>query len=293
MLTALAESCGRDIRVIAYVRPQFQYFEARYAQGVWNGDHSLPFDAFVAASSTLRSIERLPWLDYRRVFAPWRAAFGDRLTVVPLERSHMPRGLLAHFLDQLGVGDLDISHFKRRNVRRGAKALEVHRLATARLRWHGGKVHAKQVHAIRRHIPQLIRADAPFTGLSTDDAHALMARFDAGNAAFARDYGVDPAGVLFCDPIIDDRVRPSIASWHDLDDDEQAAVREFLRRKVGVDPSPHGAWRRARRRAEPRDSTLRRIRFGSPLWRARCLIDPRLPYWGARWLIERRRHLRR
>ena len=280
MVRDLAGACDVGIHVIAYLRPQCQYFEARYAQWVQDGVQSLPFQGFVAASLAVRRIERHPWLNYRRVLAPWRAAFGDRLTVVPLERTRLPHGLLAHFLDFLHTGNLDAGGLEFHNARPGAKAVEAQRRIGAALRMRGRNPGLKRRKRWRE-IPKLFRSDTPFAGFSADEAQALMACFEASNTALAREYGIDPDGILFREPVIDDRARPNVAAWHDLDDDEQAAVRAFARRTLGVDPTP---WvrRRVVRRAAPPAGTTRRgqqLRLGSARWVLRWLLDPRLPCW--------------
>lgn len=271
-IAKLAKGCGRDVRVLAYVRPQAQYFDSRYAQWVSTGTERLPFDAFVAASFAWRPAERHLWLNYRRVFAPWRAVFGERLTVVPIERSRMPRGLLPHFLDQLGAGDLNTSELKRHNERPGAKALEViRRIAVAR------ESRAKIRYAMRKELfgvmSELLRSDAPFAGLAADEAQILMARFEASNAAFARDYGIDSDGILFRDTPIDQRARSNVATWQDLDSIERDAVRSYARRSLGVDPAPQ---RREKRTPIPFDAVF------APSWRERCRYVPRLHDWYIR-----------
>ena len=286
MIARLAESLDMDVRIVAYVRPQYQYFEARYAQWVKDAAHWLPFNAFVAASFALRPVEQHPWLNYARVFARWRAAFGGRLSVVPLEPTRLPRGLLGHFLDQLGVRDLDPGPVGRRNERPGAKAVQVHRLVTAGLVRRGRNLRKHRA-ALRRMLRGQLAADTPFAGFSAADAHGLMARFAAENAAFARAYAIDPDGVLFRDTPVDDRARPNVATWEYLDDGERAAVRDWARRTVGFDPAP-------RRRHAVRSAAARpRPPFGSTRWHRRRLLDPRLAYWCVllNWLLRRKRIL--
>ena len=109
-----------------------------------------------------------------------------------------------------------------------------------------------------------------------DDARALMAGFEPSNAKFAQAYGI-----LFREPLIEDRVRPNVASSHHLDDDEQAAVRAFAHRTVGVDPAPWLRRPRSRRASRPAPDTrrTRRPRLGSIRWYLRSLLHPCLPWW--------------
>ena len=280
----LAEFCGASVRLLAYVRPQYQFLESRYTDFVRGGGTALPFHAFAAASFAVRPVERHPWLNYQRVFAPWRALFGNRLTVVPLERSRLPRGLLAHFLEELGAGDLDPGAVEPVNTRAGAKALEVHRRTGAALQMRGRYAGEKRQVRWRRMV-ELVDNDRPFAGLTADEAHAIMARFAASNSAFAREYGIDTGNVLFRDPVIDHLDRPNIASWYDLDDGERTAARAFVRQTVGIDPQPRMLGRVRRRLAEAAVSGRPGPEFGSARWHARWLLDPRFPLW--RLLLRR------
>ena len=134
-IAELAARCGLEVDVVAYVRPQCQYLESLYAEHVKIGLLSTPFEVCAAVDFAGGPVARHPWLDYGRAFAPWRAAFGDRVAVTPFEPSRLPGGLVAHFLGLLGCGELagavpDI----RANTRVGAKELEVRRLTTLALR---------------------------------------------------------------------------------------------------------------------------------------------------------------
>ena len=289
MLARLAESCGMDVQVVAYVRPQCQYFESRYVQWVKSAVMRLPFDAFVAASFALRPIERHPWLNYNRVFERWRAVFGDRLAVVPLDRSHMPEGLTAHFLDLLGVADLNPEQAKRANVRLGAKALEAYRLASAAC-WRRYRRPFKNRKAFSRALPAALAPERGFAGFTADAALDLMRQFEAENAVFARNYGIDSGGLLFREPVVDDRRRVNVACWDDFNERERAAVCELAAQALGVDVAP-----RTRRSATSRAERASRRGIGSARWHAKWLLEPRLPYWilHLHWRLKRRRILRR
>ena len=267
-LAAMAADCNRRVRIIAYVRPQCQFLESRYTQWIASCAERMPFDAFVAASFARNPVERHPWLNYRHALAPWRAVFGERVCVVPLERSRMPQGLLVHFLDQLGAGDLDVSGIEFNRSRRGAKYIEANRLISSALRRRlSAALYGRGLRS--RRLPQLLQSDLPFAGLAADEARLLMQRFEAENAAFAREYAIDPGGLLFRDPVIDDRARPNVATWDDFDDEERDAVRTFALDKIGVDPTP-------RRRSPRRQVSLADVlhRAGRGRWR----IDPRRLY---------------
>ena len=249
-IRGLAADCALRVDIVAYVRPQCQYLESSFAEDVRTGRVQQPFDGYTAEEFAMRRVERHPWLDYRRVFAPWRAAFGERVAVTPFERSRLAGGLLGHFLGLLGAGELAArADDAPANVRCGAKELEVRRLTALALR-RGGIDHRRVVRVLEAldGLATLLLPDAPFAGLSGDRARALMDRFAGANAAFARDYGIGAAGVLFRDPPVDALARPNTARWCDLSVVEREAVREHVMRTLGVDPAPEtgsaGRWKR-------------------------------------------------
>ena len=297
-IAELAARCGLEVDVVAYVRPQCQYLESLYAQDVKGGFVEKPFGMYTGDAFAMRPVARHPWLDYGRAFAPWRAAFGDRVAVTPFEPSRLPGGLVAHFLGLLGCGELagavpDI----RANTRIGAKELEVHRLTTMALRRAGRREpwwDLERLHGLR----ELVAGDRAFAGLSAVRAQDLMERFGAANAAFARDWGISAEGVLFEDSPVDGLARPNIARWGDLTSHERAAVREYVREVVGVDPAPRSGRGGGRTIFAPRagrTSWLGRARHDAPIgslrWRAAWIVDRRVLHRLVRALVRRARAL--
>ena len=224
----------------------------------------------------MRPVAWHPWLNYGRVFAPWRAAFGERVAVTPFERSRLPLGLPGHFLGLLGAGDLAARAVDvPTNVRTAAKEFEVRRLTALALR--RGRNDPCRVVGVLRGLSALLVPDAPFAGLSGDRARGLMDRFAAVNAAFARDYGIGAHDALFRDPPVDGLARPNTARWSELSAVERDAVREYVMRTVGVDPTPQtgGAGHRPRR---PRSNDKRTLVTHTPddgrSSQARCRPSP-------------------
>ena len=278
-IAELAADCALSVDVVGYVRPQCQYLESFYAQDVKNGWIEKPFGMYTADAFALRPVAWHPWLNYGRVFAPWRTAFGsERVAVTPFERSRLPIGLLRHFLGLLGAGDLaaraaDVPA----NARTGAKEIEVRRLTALAVRRAGHD--PWRVVGVLPGLSALLVPDAPFAGLSADRARGLMDRFAAVNAAFARDYGIGAHGVLFRDPPVDGLARPNTARWCDLSAVERDAVREYVMRTVGVDPTPQtgGAGHRPRRPSAKALPPLERTGtglLGALRWRVAWLLDP-------------------
>ena len=277
-IAKLAESAGLDVAIVGYVRPQCQYIESLYAQMVKNGWGWLPFDVFVGVSLLRRFRPRQCWLDYSRLFAPWRETFGDRVIITPLEPSRFAHGLVAHFLGLLGVDEPAWRPREARaNLRLGAKETEVRRLTGAKLSGLRPTGHSQPIMKRLTELPRLLPSDAPFAGLSRAQSLDLMEFFAVANAAFAREYGID--GALFRDPVVDDLQRPNVAQWHDLEAGEQRAVREYVQRTAGVDPAPRGRRRTMR--------ALGGGRLGSRRWFATRLADPRIAWLGIVTLARR------
>ena len=275
-LADLAASAGVDIRIVAYVRPQCDYLESAYAERVRGGMERLSFDLFAAASLMHMLPGREFPLDYRRVFAPWRAVYGDRLLVFPFERSRLPDGPAAHFLSLLGIDDLDTWAVPRANTRVGAKNVEVRRLVVAALTARGPAPSRYALMTRLDGLDRLLPDDRLFAPLTVRQAADLMACFGPANAAFARDYGIDSGGHLFRDdPVPDGTLRPNLVHWPDFAPNERRAVREYVERVAGVDlealsgsrfAAPHGYAPLARLRT--------RLPFASHRWRASWLADP-------------------
>ncbi len=244
---ALAEATGLEVDIVGYVRPQWQRVESGWTQQAKYGMRET-LDEFVEAALDGTGVV----LDYNAVFAPWREAFGDRVRVFPLEPSRLGRGLLAHFLGVLGVSDVDprlLARLPRANVRPGAKELEARRLAAAAMRGLDAAERRRRLYGLSM-MSALFDDDTPFAGLGADRARAVMARYEAANARFAREYGIDADGVLFRDPVFDG-CGGAMACWDDFGEGERRRVRRYVLDAAGVDiaaavegraPPPAGAF---------------------------------------------------
>ena len=283
-IIAEVAKCGvLDVDIVACVRPQCQYIESRYAQRVKKGYTHHAFDRFVAVTMMSQFAPHRFWLDYNRVFAPWREVFGDSVTILPMDSAHPPDALLERFLRLLGAGDLALDPQPSLNARLGAKEMEVRRLTAAALTGRVPPRRLQPMMARLRELPGLLEPDAPFAGFSRAQALELMERLEPENAAFARNYGVDAEGNLFRGPVVDGLARPNVAQWHDLEPGEQRSVRDYVQRTVGVDPTP---------RVRPRVALSRGATapLGSMRWLANWVTDPRF-LWGAGanlalWLVR-------
>ena len=280
-LAGLAAAANLEVDVVGYVRPQWRQIESHYSQFVMTGLTAADFEVFAAELLDPGAYTRL---DYGAVFAPFRAAFGPRVRVHPLEAGQPPEGLLRHFLGTLGVAPEEFpatAALPRANPRRGAMQLEVQRrfLAAAA---HLGRPRSLALSRRLDALPALLDGDAPFAGLGGVGARAVMRGFEEPNAQFARDYGIGD-GVLFAEPVPDGPVVR--AAWASFPARQRRLVRRYVRERTGVDltaapPSEAAVGRRVEAAAAAEVRLRMAVRAlglaaGQPLrwWRLRGLGD--------------------
>ena len=233
LFAALAEDAEVDVRIIGVVRPQWQWMEASWSQCVVDGLSRPRFEDCVAGYlSNTR-------LDYAGVFRPWRDTFGA-VRIIPLQRSRLPRGLLVHFLQTLGVDDerllSSVEKLPNAHARPGAKAAEAYRVTRAGLAALGlaHQECGRLLDHVAAGLRELLLNDRPFAGLSNEQACEVAHHFAPMNRSFARAYGVGVDGELFPDPVGDSYARPSIARWEEFEPLERSALRAYLRARLGL-----------------------------------------------------------
>ena len=234
-IAALAEAVDAQVRVIAYVRPQYQMLETIYARRTKWGDRPVPFD--VLKAELLASGE----VDWCTLFEPWRKAFGaSSLVVTPLERGRLGADIRSHFLRQLGERDPPTTYAGQEyaNVRPGAKALAVAQMAGMALKAAGRNPREVRLFSYGRRLAAVFRHDAPFALMTAEEIGEVTERFAASNARFAREYGIDDDGVLFREATLDRHRRPNVASWNDLGPGERRRARLLALATLGVDIAP-------------------------------------------------------
>lgn len=228
-LAQLAASKDLHTRILAYIRPQHELLESGYSHFIATRMGTATFDEYVANK------QRHNDLDFNSILKPWRDAFTGGVSVFPMERSRMPKGLLSHFLEALGVATHGASPdtvYLHENVRIGAKELEVRRLANLAMSGLGLREMRKR-RARLRFLPALL-ADAPFVGMNDRQVRETIDYYNEPNSQFARAFGIDDTGVLFRDRH-DDRARqPNRAQWTDLTDGEMRIVTNYLRSVSGI-----------------------------------------------------------
>ena len=267
-LSELAADLDLDVRLVAYVRPQWQYAESLYSQLVRKGYLAERFEAWLGRSL------RAGMLDYGRTLGPWREAFGERLSVHAVDLSESEGELAAHFFGLLGVPGSDGPQWRdvRENRRPGAKELEVLRRAGAALmdKGYGFRLRKRLLGRLDRVVP-LLEGDAPFAPLSAARALELSEGFARVNFELATAYGIDAGGPLLREPV-PRAPRPGSAQWDDFRAAERQRVRRYVLAQTGadLDRAPDGAASPARPLSAAAVGALRVARTRAGLYRARC-----------------------
>ena len=238
-LAELAAQENLDVDIVGYARPQWQLLESEYSQRVKARRIGAPFESF--AAGTIAGDES-SILDFNQVFAPFRRAFPGSVKVFPLEPSRLPQGLLRHFLTRIGA-TLEpgaTAAFAGVNRRLGAKEIEARRLVReiggegtpeGRMLWPAERDRLKR-------LPDLLKGDQLFAPFGLEHIRSVEALYAPANACFARDYGIDPDGVLFHDAPDVEATRPSIARWRGFSACERCRVRRYVLDRTGVDLGP-------------------------------------------------------
>jgi hypothetical protein len=212
---------GHDVTVVAYVRRQDRYLESLYGQMVKMAFIRLATDFERFVETRLRRGD----LDYGNVFARWAQVFGrERLQVRVYDRSRLHRqDVRADFLRLVGLGDAialpagvrdDNESLKRESV------LFLRRVNAAELE--GGQ-HLRVVQALRAVEAQSNAPAAPL--LDAAARLRLLARLDAGNRRFAREFLGDETAL-----------QPSLQELLEHEPVPPYGMREFLGTLAAVLP---------------------------------------------------------
>ncbi len=199
----------RELRVVAYVRPQWEYIESNYAELVKNGRTWGPIDEYVEAS-----LRRPYRFDYSAVFAGWREAFGAQLDIRPYGAAHFVGGdAVEDFWQAAGLGPAPERPGGAVNPRTGATTTEMLRALRGLLADYGfdGLVPVKEaLRGARRRIEAELLDDPPFRALTPDLVARIADGFASSNELFVRDYLGGRHASLFEPPAY---VAPATARW--------------------------------------------------------------------------------
>lgn len=206
----LCEQMGpRELRIVAYVRPQWEYIESHYAELIKNGRRWGPIEQYVESS-----LERPYLFDYPKVFGDWREAFGEQLDIRPYGAEHFVDGdVVKDFWRATDLGPAPRPQGRSVNRRTGAMTTEMLRTLRGLLADYGLDrfVPAADVLRLARlRLEAELPDDPPFRGLTPELVGRIAETFSASNHAFVRDYlGGRDAG-LFEPP---GEIAPATARW--------------------------------------------------------------------------------
>lgn len=186
---------GHPVKVIAYLRRQDDYFASEYSQLI-KGGQSLPF--------SIDNKLNMAIYNYDHFLGSWASVFGDdNMIVRPFERGQFVQGdLLMDFLSLVGVSEIEgCVSVDQKNPSLDAQTVEFLRLLNPDLpRWAD-----EGADPVRAEFVRQLEAvsDGPRLKLSSEQATALLARFEDSNAAVARRYLGREDGRLFLAPVHD------------------------------------------------------------------------------------------
>jgi hypothetical protein len=104
-----------DVKIIAYVRRQDNFFASHISSFV-KGGHSFLYSDHITMAETIVSYENQDRYDYKLILSRWADAFGvENMTIRPFERDSLLQGDVV--ADFLGVLDVNIEDFPDTDVR--------------------------------------------------------------------------------------------------------------------------------------------------------------------------------
>lgn len=179
-----AEGLDMRVKVICWVRPQWEYIDSYYSQGVKSGYTTCSFTSFVE-SALQENI-----YDYEKVVAPWGAVTAD-ITVRPYPGSR----LIVDACRVLGIDEPvggSTRNTEARNVRFGAKRLEFMRRIGAALE--RTRSPFKKRIPIAHHLREAVMAadldDVPFSGLDDQTVQVISEHFEQSNRRLSGRFGM-------------------------------------------------------------------------------------------------------
>jgi hypothetical protein len=180
----LANDIGCRLRVICYVRPQWEYIDSYYSQGAKSGYTTCSFSTFVDSALT----EAI--YDYEKVIAPWEA-----LGVAVSVRPYTSGNVIGDFLAQVGISLPDsvaVAPSNSVNVRFGAKRLDfMLRMGAALER---AKLPFNKRIPIARRLREIVESvdikDVPFSGLDRETVLRIADAFQASNSRMSTRYSM-------------------------------------------------------------------------------------------------------
>ena len=215
----LADDLGCELRAICYVRPQWEYIDSYYSQGVKSGYTTRSFESFVQSALS----EAL--YDYEKVVKPW-----EDLQVSVIVRPYVGRKTATDFFENTGIPLLHERPTELAegvNVRFGAKRLDfMRRMGSA---FERAKMPVRQRIPMARRLREIVEKseiqDVPFTGLDAHLVGAIEANFRASNSRLSERYDMG-SDWLQLPP--QEKLIPSAFDWRTLNEEDIRAFDDAI-----------------------------------------------------------------
>lgn len=217
-----AKRLEMPVKVVCWVRPQWEYMDSYYSQGVKSGYTTCSFASFV--ESALKE----DIYDYEKVVAPWNP-FATEIVVRPYPGSQ----LIADACRIFGVGELrseDGVSAERKNIRFGAKRLEFMRRVGAALERTKApfKRRIPVAHRLRDAIMAADLDDVRFSGLDSSDVKRIAEHFLESNRRLSDRFGMGSDWYA----VPQSAFRPTIFSMADADEGDIRVFEDVLVRAL-------------------------------------------------------------
>lgn len=182
-----AKRMAMPVKVLCWVRPQWEYLDSYYSQGVKSGYTTCSFTDFVD-SALGEAI-----YDYEKVVEPW-LPIADEICVRPYPGAL----LIADACRVLGIDDSFVGgggSTESRNVRFGAKRLEFMRRIGAALERTRSPFRKRIpiAHRLRDAVMAAELDDVRFSGLDDKTVQMVHGHFEESNRRLSERFGMSPA----------------------------------------------------------------------------------------------------
>ena len=198
-----------DITLISYIRRQDEVFVSSYFTSIIGG-----------ATDRFEDRPLRPFPIYERLRI-WESAFGrDRMSVVRFGPQYLPKGVVADFLERVGLAELELPEAPRFNVSPRADAIEAIRRINELVpdaERHPLKIIARSIGTGER-LGMSARRRRELVELDADATARLSRRYFDGEPVFTH-------------PFPDDAIEPV-----NLTTNEIAAIAKLIGERLGIEP---------------------------------------------------------
>jgi hypothetical protein len=205
-LKGLFGELGPDYRIVVYLRRQDQHVVSNYSTAIKTGGR-VSFEHYLARRSNKEV------LDYAALLDRWSEVFGKRaLSVNTFEKACWKNeDIVDDFCARIGLEDL--AEFERpepENTSLDPEVLEFGRLINRYLpKARNSEVHDPIRGRLRRALESISSTER--LHIDTEQARAILDRYEESNKYVAMIYLNRPDGILFREPVVESKATASVA----------------------------------------------------------------------------------